>query len=219
MFSLKQLAAVSFATLFTAVQAFPAPNYTCGPGVTVTVTETVTVGGGSPTGHPGHPSHSTYPGHPSQTQSHSHSSTPTSPTKPSGSPSQTHPGGSPSQSSPSAPTTSPGNGSPGNGSPTYPPTAPSTTVTVEPAPTTVSQCNTGPVQCCNSVQPASSEAAAGIIGLLGIVLQNANVLVGLQCSPLNVVGLGGSTCKSQAVCCQNNTYNGLINIGCSPINL
>ncbi|KAM5545530.1 hypothetical protein V8D89_000568 [Ganoderma adspersum] len=81
-------------------------------------------------------------------------------------------------------------------------------------------CNTGDIQCCNSVQDSSSAAASGILGLLGINLQDVTGLIGLQCSPLNVLGLGGSSaCSQQPVCCQNNNVGGLISIGCIPIQL
>ncbi|KIK60548.1 hypothetical protein GYMLUDRAFT_113435, partial [Collybiopsis luxurians FD-317 M1] len=51
-------------------------------------------------------------------------------------------------------------------------------------------CSTGPVQCCNSVTSASNPITSTILGLLGIVLGNLNVNVGLGCSPLSVVGVG-----------------------------
>ncbi|KAI0764929.1 fungal hydrophobin-domain-containing protein [Fomes fomentarius] len=100
---------------------------------------------------------------------------------------------------------------------------PSTTVTVTaPAstPTSAGSCNTGPVQCCDSVQSASSPNAADLLGLLGIVVQGVDVLVGLTCSPVTVIGVGGpSSCSAQAVCCQDNSNGGLISIGCLPVTL
>ncbi|EJD00318.1 hydrophobin 2 [Fomitiporia mediterranea MF3/22] len=95
-----------------------------------------------------------------------------------------------------------------------------TTVTVTPTPTQQpGQCNTGPIQCCQSVQPASSSAASTLLGLLGIVLQDLTVDVGLTCSPISVIGLGGNDCNASPVCCENNSFNGLIAIGCVPINI
>ncbi|KAH9945468.1 fungal hydrophobin [Epithele typhae] len=77
-------------------------------------------------------------------------------------------------------------------------------------------CNTGPVQCCNSVQKANDSVVSTILGLLGLVA-DPDVLVGLQCSPLSVVGVGGSSCSARTVCCENNSQGGLISIGCIPI--
>ncbi|KAF5356483.1 hypothetical protein D9757_012563 [Collybiopsis confluens] len=82
-----------------------------------------------------------------------------------------------------------------------------------------SSCTTGPVQCCNTVTTASNPAAAGILSLLGIVLQDLTVAVGLTCSPISVIGVGGSGCKAQAVCCQDNSHGTLISIGCVPVQL
>ncbi|TRM65947.1 fruiting body protein SC1 [Schizophyllum amplum] len=80
-------------------------------------------------------------------------------------------------------------------------------------------CSTGPVQCCNTVAETYDSHVAEILGELGIDVGSLSGLVGLQCAPITILGLGGNTCTAQTVCCSNNTYNGLINIGCSPINI
>ncbi|KAF5356489.1 hypothetical protein D9757_004555 [Collybiopsis confluens] len=82
-----------------------------------------------------------------------------------------------------------------------------------------SSCTTGPIQCCNTVTTASDPAAAGIIALLGIVVQDLTAVVGLTCSPITVIGVGGSGCSAQAVCCEDNSHGGLISIGCVPVQL
>ncbi|KAH9479146.1 Fruiting body protein SC1 [Psilocybe cubensis] len=86
------------------------------------------------------------------------------------------------------------------------------------------QCNTGPVQCCNSLLSSTSSTSNSLLGLLGIVLGDITGLLGrstlpVNCSPLSVVGIGGNSCSTQPVCCTNNQFNGLINLGCSPINI
>ncbi|OCB87238.1 fungal hydrophobin [Sanghuangporus baumii] len=66
-----------------------------------------------------------------------------------------------------------------------------TTVTVTET-ISISQCNTGSLLCCNDVQEASSSDATSILGLLGVILHDLNVLVGLNCGALSVIGAGGS---------------------------
>ncbi|TFK51388.1 fungal hydrophobin [Heliocybe sulcata] len=81
-------------------------------------------------------------------------------------------------------------------------------------------CNTGAIQCCNSVQSASDPSVTSLLGLLGIVLPNLNGMVGINCSPLTVVGLGGgASCSAAPVCCEDNSYGSLISTGCVPITL
>ncbi|KAF9558360.1 fungal hydrophobin [Agrocybe pediades] len=81
------------------------------------------------------------------------------------------------------------------------------------------QCNTGSIQCCNSVQSASSSSVAGLLGLLGVVVGSVTGLVGVTCSPISVIGIAGNSCSAQPVCCTNNSFNGIIALGCTPINL
>ncbi|KAH7919202.1 fungal hydrophobin [Leucogyrophana mollusca] len=83
-----------------------------------------------------------------------------------------------------------------------------------------SECDTGSAYCCNSVQAADSSAVTTLLGLLGIVLGDITGNVGLTCSPLTIIGTGsGASCNQEPVCCTNDEYNGLINLGCSPLNL
>ncbi|KAF5377150.1 hypothetical protein D9757_008798 [Collybiopsis confluens] len=101
-----------------------------------------------------------------------------------------------------------------------------------------SSCSTGPIKCCETLSSATSALVVPVLGMLGIVLSNTDVNVGLNC--LNV--LTGGTCNAQAVCCSNNShgkleaklllsshtgtlvdhisYTGtLISIGCIPVQL
>ncbi len=79
------------------------------------------------------------------------------------------------------------------GSPTTTHATVTTTVTVTATSTQpVSQCNTGSIQCCNQVESSNAPGVGIILGLLGIVLDGVEVLVGLDCSPVTV-GAGGSS--------------------------
>ncbi|OJT07050.1 Fruiting body protein SC3 [Trametes pubescens] len=80
-----------------------------------------------------------------------------------------------------------------------------------------STCSTGEIQCCNSVESAKSAGVAALLGLLGVVVQDVTAQVGLTCSPISVVGAGGGNCKATTVCCENNSYGGLVSIGCVPV--
>ncbi|KJA23934.1 hypothetical protein HYPSUDRAFT_66025 [Hypholoma sublateritium FD-334 SS-4] len=82
-----------------------------------------------------------------------------------------------------------------------------------------SQCNTGPVQCCNSVQQANNPVVSLLLDLLNIGGLSGDTQVGTTCSPLSAVGVGSNSCSSQTVCCENNSFNGVVAIGCTPINI
>ncbi|TFK43774.1 fungal hydrophobin [Crucibulum laeve] len=82
-----------------------------------------------------------------------------------------------------------------------------------------SQCATGPIQCCKSVEPATSAAVSKALGLLGIVVQDVTALVGLTCDPISVIGVGGGACSAQSVCCENNSFHGVVALGCVPVDL
>ncbi|KAK7054512.1 hypothetical protein VNI00_003710 [Paramarasmius palmivorus] len=82
-----------------------------------------------------------------------------------------------------------------------------------------SECTTGPVQCCNSVGAANDPSVAKILGLLGIVVQDVNALVGLTCVPITVIGAGGATCDANPVCCKDNSHGGAVSIGCVPVDI
>ncbi|KAF9007183.1 fungal hydrophobin-domain-containing protein [Cyathus striatus] len=81
------------------------------------------------------------------------------------------------------------------------------------------ECTTGSLQCCSSVQSASSSIVSTLLGLLGIDLSGVTAQVGVTCSPISVVGVGGNSCTAQPACCTDNSFNGVVALGCTPINL
>ncbi|PPQ96840.1 hypothetical protein CVT26_006009 [Gymnopilus dilepis] len=83
---------------------------------------------------------------------------------------------------------------------------------------TSNNCNTGPVQCCNNVGSAESLGVTSLLSLLGIAVDPITAILGLDCNPISVIGAGRDS-SAQPVCCTNNNFNGLINVGCTPINL
>ncbi|KAH9850881.1 fungal hydrophobin-domain-containing protein [Lenzites betulinus] len=123
----------------------------------------------------------------------------------------------PSASSSSTPTTTsapPASSAPATTSASSPPAAPSAPAGGN------GTCTTGSLQCCQSILSANSTALAPILSLLGVVLQDLDVPVGLSCSGITGVGVGGSdACSANAVCCENNDLGGVIAIGCLPASL
>jgi len=80
-------------------------------------------------------------------------------------------------------------------------------------------CNTGEMHCCNQTQTAQSVKKTDLAALLGLDLGSIQGLVGTSCTPLTAVGLAGNSCSQQPVCCTDNHFNGLVVVGCSPINV
>ncbi|KAJ7801071.1 hydrophobin 2 [Mycena olivaceomarginata] len=77
---------------------------------------------------------------------------------------------------------------------------------------------TPPPPCCASTVPSSSTAASAVAALLGLDLTGLDVLVGLSCSPITVIG---NNCGGTSVTCDapENEWGGLIAINCIPITL
>ena len=52
---------------------------------------------------------------------------------------------------------------------------------------------------------SDSAAGSALLSVLGVDLKGVTAQLGLGCSPISAVGLGGGkACASNAVCCQNN---------------
>ncbi|KZV68543.1 hypothetical protein PENSPDRAFT_582251 [Peniophora sp. CONT] len=86
-----------------------------------------------------------------------------------------------------------------------------------------STCNSGNVQCCNSVQSAKSVDFQKVLGgdlyeLLPNFLEGSNTPVGLTCSSLVQDLSGGPQCNQQTVCCDDSHFSGLISINCISFN-
>ncbi|KAF8164762.1 fungal hydrophobin-domain-containing protein [Crassisporium funariophilum] len=93
------------------------------------------------------------------------------------------------------------------------------TPTNTPPTTPASQCNTGDLQCCNSSADATSLAGLAALASVGVLVGTVTGLVGLTCSPITAIGVSGNSCSAQPVCCSNNSFNGLVAVGCTPVNL
>ncbi|PBK86717.1 hypothetical protein ARMGADRAFT_939952, partial [Armillaria gallica] len=64
-----------------------------------------------------------------------------------------------------------------------------------------------------------SAPVSSLLGLLGVAVGQLTGNVGVSCTPITVVGLGGTQCSDQVVCCDDNNFNGLVSLGCTPLNI
>ncbi|KAK0447398.1 hydrophobin-251 [Desarmillaria tabescens] len=94
-----------------------------------------------------------------------------------------------------------------------------TSVMSAPATATSGQCSTGSMQCCENVKPSNAAGVPDMLAKAGAVVQGVMPNVGMTCSPMTVIGLGSTSCNNQAVCCENNSFNGVVALGCTPINV
>ncbi|TFK38684.1 hypothetical protein BDQ12DRAFT_665941 [Crucibulum laeve] len=76
-----------------------------------------------------------------------------------------------------------------------------------------SQCNTGHLQCCNSIV-ASNDLTYQMCTLIQGI--GAGSFVGDN-SYVGFIGVGGTSCTSQLVCCQDNNWGGVFAFGCIPV--
>ncbi|KAI9570789.1 hydrophobin 2 [Boletus coccyginus] len=77
----------------------------------------------------------------------------------------------------------------------------------------VSQCNTSDQYCCDSAITQYTSAVSGVLG----VLNGLNLAGDITCSPISVIGFPSSGCAQNPVCCTSNNFNGVANVGCSPL--
>ena len=55
------------------------------------------------------------------------------------------------------------------------------------------ECNTGPIQCCTSLQNKDAPLVGTLLELLGIELGDITAMVGVTCSPISVIGVPGNS--------------------------
>ncbi|KAI0738059.1 fungal hydrophobin-domain-containing protein [Daedaleopsis nitida] len=85
-----------------------------------------------------------------------------------------------------------------------------------------SSCSTGTALCCKEVYPDADDPPASpmLSALAEILVQDINPAIGVTCTPITGVGVGGSAgCSAKTVCCENNSFGGVIAVGCLPVEL
>ncbi|EAU87858.1 hypothetical protein CC1G_01505 [Coprinopsis cinerea okayama7 len=93
-------------------------------------------------------------------------------------------------------------------------------VSVAAIPSGAPTCATGPIQCCERVYESQTTETSLLTDLLGLNLDGLLGGIATGCSPLSVVGIGGGNkCAHRPVCCTDNKFNGLVNVGCVPVNV
>ncbi|KAG9318099.1 putative hydrophobin SC1 [Chiua virens] len=84
-----------------------------------------------------------------------------------------------------------------------------------------SQCNTGSLSCCDSTYSNTDTHIINVAEKLALALPDSDIagLVGVKCTPIALGTGSGASCTQQTVCCAETTYNGLVNLGCTPANI
>ncbi|KAN0073733.1 hypothetical protein V8E55_011987 [Tylopilus felleus] len=84
------------------------------------------------------------------------------------------------------------------------------------APNARSTCSTGNTICCDQAfsNPLTFLPLAG--SLLSVVV---NLDAGITCTPISVLAIEGTSCTSQTACCDNDNFNSLVGVSCTPINV
>ncbi|KAF8815296.1 fungal hydrophobin [Phlegmacium glaucopus] len=67
-----------------------------------------------------------------------------------------------------------------------------------------SKCDSGELQCCNTSE--SPTAASSVLGPLGIAPSTISGLVGLDCTPITVIGGAQPSCSAKPLCCTDNSH-------------
>ncbi|KAK1222961.1 hypothetical protein PQX77_014161 [Marasmius sp. AFHP31] len=62
------------------------------------------------------------------------------------------------------------------------------------------------VQCCKSTTKADDPVVTALLTKLGISIGDVNVLVGLDCFPITVLGGGNGACSDRTVYCEDNSH-------------
>ncbi|PFH49489.1 hypothetical protein AMATHDRAFT_147546 [Amanita thiersii Skay4041] len=53
-----------------------------------------------------------------------------------------------------------------------------------------------------------------------MISQNLPGTTLVTCNPIaGWFGISGNSCNAQTVCCENNSFNGVVALGCTPINV
>ncbi|KAM6494670.1 hydrophobin [Amanita muscaria] len=85
---------------------------------------------------------------------------------------------------------------------------------------TGAKCNTGPIECCQTLTPVNSQDGREIAHSVGLDVGSLYGYIGAHCSPITVIGAGqGASCHSAPVCCEKNNVHGFVAVGCLPVNL
>ncbi|CAO3610071.1 unnamed protein product [Cunninghamella echinulata] len=88
---------------------------------------------------------------------------------------------------------------------------------------TGNQCNTGPVQCCNSLQSYNGydpKVLNNVITIFGGHVQDTfKGQWGFGCTAVGVFGAGAQGCSTQPQCCQQVQSNAGFAWNCSPFNV
>ncbi|KAF8958486.1 hydrophobin-263 [Flammula alnicola] len=75
-------------------------------------------------------------------------------------------------------------------------------------------CITGSLLCCNVVEPATAQNIADLGSILSPIPPDIVGSIGLECTPVTLLGIILTPCANQLVCCSLDQLAPLVALGC-----
>ncbi|TFK18108.1 hypothetical protein FA15DRAFT_628293 [Coprinopsis marcescibilis] len=86
-----------------------------------------------------------------------------------------------------------------------------------------SKCGARNMKCCNLISASNDSVLGPVLNTLGVVVGDVAKLVGISCTPLDLLGLTQSKeCQGHPLCCEGQDFSGvlgIVSVGCTPIRI
>ncbi|KAL0946005.1 hypothetical protein HGRIS_012281 [Hohenbuehelia grisea] len=81
----------------------------------------------------------------------------------------------------------------------------------------VDECSADAYNCCRTA--VRLPKALSPLYAVADLLDTAEALLGVQCAPIDLLGLVSGKCKNKPLCCKHRDVKGLLGVACTPIRI